>query len=81
MQEVFDFSPFAPTVPKYFFSDTRHQYDKNDVLFIKIRPQEADILIFKDFDFSYNFIEFNFLAELKWTSLVGLVWFYLETII
>ena len=50
--------------------DSTHPYQKNDVSFIKIGPQEAEILHFKDLDFSYNFNEFNILAEIKSTSLV-----------
>ena len=42
IQEVFDIFRFALTVPNIFFSDTRHPYEKNDVLFIKIGSQEAE---------------------------------------
>ena len=57
-------------MPKFFLSDSTHPYEKNDVLFIKIGPQEAEILHFKDLDFSYKINEFNILSEIKSTSLV-----------
>ena len=60
--------PFAPTVPKFFLSDSTHPYEKNDVLFIKIGPQEAEIFHFKDLDFSYKINEFNILSEIKSTA-------------
>jgi hypothetical protein len=55
-------------VPKFFLSDSKHPYEKNDVLFVKIGPQEAEILHFKDFDFSYKINEFNILSEIKSTA-------------